>query len=127
MESSLDLIAIELFDNALGPLLKVLQIVRRPPVFQISLCVKFSSLIVEAMGHLVSDNCAHSAVVNCVVSIRKEERRLEYACRKDYLVRKRIVICVHSRRCYAPLSQVGRLADLVQISAKGKLIGLEDV
>ena len=64
------------------------------------------------MRHLVADYAADTAVVNSLVYVRVEERRLEDGCREADLVGGRIVISVDSLRSHVPFGLVDRLVHL---------------
>ena len=65
------------------------------------------------MGHFMSNHRADAAVIDCVVSIGVEERRLQNSGRENDLVHLRIVIRVHSRRSHSPFRPIDRFADFV--------------
>ena len=76
------------------------------------------ALIVEAVRHLVADDRADAAVVDRVVRLRIEERRLQNAGREHDLVHVRIVVGVHGRRRHAPFGAIDRFADLLQLAVR---------
>src|SRR5579884_2912108 len=91
-------VAVELFLNALSPLLEPFQIIGRPPVHQVSMRIKLASLIVKTMRHFMSDHRTHCAIVDGVIGVGIEERRLKNASWKHDLVHRRIVIGIHGGR-----------------------------
>src|SRR5207249_683434 len=70
MDPLLDLEAVELLADALGALLELLLVGLRPPLLEVPACIELSSLVVEPMGHLMTDDRAHRAVVRGVVRTR---------------------------------------------------------
>ena len=86
-----------------------------PPAVHITLLVEEPALVVEAVGHLVADHHADGAIVDCVVSVGVEERRLEYGCREADFVGGRVVIGIDGLRGHMPFARIGRLAELVEI------------
>src|SRR5579875_2206334 len=113
-------VAVELFLNALSPLLEPFQIIGRPPVHQVSMRIKLASLIVKTMRHFMSDHRTHCAIVDGVIGVGIEERRLKNASWKHDLVHRRIVIGIHGGRRHFPLRAIHRLADLVQVAMEFK-------
>ena len=106
---------VELVCKHLGLCLELGRILFCPPGRHVAVLVEEASLVVESVRHLMSDNDSDRSVVDRVVSIRIEERRLEDSCREADLVGGRVVICVDGLRRHAPLSLVGRLAELGEI------------
>src|SRR5918993_6005203 len=66
-----------LIDQHSGPLLESRSILGRPPIDQRTVAVAGRTLIVEAMADLVTDHCTDAAVVDRVVGVLGEERRLQ--------------------------------------------------
>ena len=85
-------------------------IISCPPPGHVTLAVKQTTLVVETMGHLVTDHDTDATIVDSVVSIRVEERRLENSGREADLVGAWIVISVDSLRRHSPLGPVGGFA-----------------
>ena len=56
-----------LVGDATGALLKLLAILRRPPVAQIALRVELAAFVVEAVGQFVADGGAGVAIVRSIV------------------------------------------------------------
>jgi membrane-associated PAP2 superfamily phosphatase len=69
-------VAAELALDATGARFKVLAVLRRPPVAQVSLAIELAAMVVKAVKQLVADDCADAAVVDRRVGIRIEEGRL---------------------------------------------------
>src|SRR5579864_7161403 len=68
-----------LIGNAFGALLELGGVVFGPPIFQISLRIELTALIVEAVGELVPDGGAGVTVIRRIVHFRIEQRRLQNA------------------------------------------------
>src|SRR6185295_18415358 len=115
----------ELFVYQRRPLVVILLVLRRPPVFEISIGIKLPALVVKAMSQLVPDNAPDASVIHRIIRPCVKEWRLQNAGREDYFVEVRIVISINRRSGYPPLGAINRLADLFKISLKLKLIGLQ--
>ena len=72
--------------SARGPLLERRPVLLGPPVPQRAVAVAGRALIVEAVADLVPDHCADAAVVDRIVGVLVEERRLQDGGREDDLV-----------------------------------------
>src|SRR4026209_907012 len=94
MNARLDEVIVELPHHALGASLKLFQIVSGPPVGQAALRVVLRPLIVEAMADFVANDYANGAVVDRVVDIHAERRRLMNSGWKHDFVEQRIVVRV---------------------------------
>lgn len=57
-----------------------------PPVSEISFLVKLTSLVVEPVGHLMSDYDSDGTVIFSRVGVGVEIRSLKYSGREAYLV-----------------------------------------
>src|SRR5262249_17306374 len=66
MNARLNEVILKLIHNARSALLKLFQIVFRPPVAQASEIVELGALIVESMGNFVADHDANRAIVHGV-------------------------------------------------------------
>src|SRR3972149_11907422 len=55
-----------------------------PPVHHVSFGIKLTSLVIETVSEFVSDYCAHSSVVECIVLCHIKKRILHYACRENH-------------------------------------------
>src|SRR5580698_3391852 len=82
----LDVIVVELVDDAGGALLKVLQIGFRPPVAQAPEVVILRSFIIEAVRDFMADDDTNRPVVHGVDGVHVESRRLQDPCRKYDLI-----------------------------------------
>lgn len=70
----------------------------------------------------MADDYAYRTVVDCVVGIRVEERRLKNGGREANLVGRRVVVGVHGLRAHEPFVLIDRFADL-----REHVVHLEDV
>ena len=75
--------------SALGAPVEVGAVALGPPVAQVAVAVVLRALVVEAVADLVPDDGADAAVVDGVVGVDVEERRLEDRGREDDLVEAR--------------------------------------
>ena len=98
-----------------------------PPVDHVSVLVEHTALVVESMAHLMSYHDTDRTVVDCIVSIGIEERRLKDGCGEADLVGGGIVIGIDSLRSHSPLCLVSRLADLVHVVLYIELAGSLEV
>ena len=108
-----DLVELVHQDGSLG--LEGLIVLGSPPVGHVAVLVEQASLVVESMGHLVADHDSDGAVVDGVVSLGIEERRLEYACGEAYLVGSGIVVCIDGLGRHEPFLLVHGLAEIGEI------------
>src|SRR5436190_24267181 len=121
MQTRFDFKRIELLDNAIRPLGELFVIIGTPPHNEISVSVEARALIVEAVGHLMTNDRADASIIECLVRFRIVEGRLENAGGKNDLVELRIVISVDRRRRHAPFGFVNGLADLAEVTLEIKL------
>ena len=70
----------------------------------------------------MTDHPTDRAIVDGIVRIWVEERRLEDPCWENHLVVQRVVVGVHNMCTHAPLVFVHRLAELRQIIS-GEVLG----
>ncbi len=87
--SSIGLERVVLLDQHAGALLEGLLVLGRPPVAQVAVAVRAAALVVEAVADLVADDAADGAVVDRLVRLGIEERRLQDGGREDDLVERR--------------------------------------
>ena len=98
-----------------GALLELLAVGVGPPVVQVAVAVVLRALVVEAVADLVADDRADAAVVDRVVGVEVEERRLQDRGREDDLVHPRVVVGVDRLGRHEPLVAVDRLAELARL------------
>ena len=91
------------------------KILRLPPVHHVAVCVEVAALIVEPVGHLMTDHNADTAIVLCIRCFRIEERCLKDCCREHDLVSQRIIVSVDGLRCHAPFGAVNGFAPFLQV------------
>ena len=115
MDSRDDLYLVELGHKHLRLGVELLGVLRRPPVGHIPVLVEQAALVVESVGHLVTDHDSDSSIVDSIVSIGVEERRLKDGSREADLVGRRVVVGVDGLRRHAPFGLVGRLAEFGHI------------
>src|SRR5690242_15135190 len=87
---------------------------RGPPVAEVPHRVVLTSGIVKPVRQLVTDDGPHAAVVDRVVRVGIEERRLENPRREDDLVHAGVVVRIHRRRGHPEAGTVHGLSDLRQ-------------
>src|SRR6478752_5708994 len=78
----------ELLDESLRQRVEPLAVGLRPPVAQATGAVVARTLVIEAVTELVADHGADAAVVDGVVGLEVEERRLQDRGREDDLVHR---------------------------------------
>mmetsp|Transcript_49930 Transcript_49930/g.124151 ORF Transcript_49930/g.124151 Transcript_49930/m.124151 type:complete len:550 (-) Transcript_49930:300-1949(-) len=79
-----------------------------PPVIQVALVIILPPLVVEAVCHLVADDCPHRPKVDGIVRLGVEERRLKDGRGEDDLVEVGVVVGVDLLRQHQPAAPVGR-------------------
>ena len=76
MKSGQDLYPIEPIDQHFSSLFKIFRILGSPPIFQITVFIVLTPLIVESVCHLMSDDHSDRTIIKSIVSIHIEERIL---------------------------------------------------
>src|SRR5690606_25589605 len=104
------LVAVELLGQLVGARLELAAVLVGPPVGHVAGGIELAALVVVAVQHLVADHRADAAVVEGVVGVGIEERRLQDGGREDDLVGGGAVVGVHRLRAHAPFAAVDRLA-----------------
>ena len=89
--------------------------------------IELGALVVEAVGHFVADDGAHAAVVDGIVRLGVEERRLKDSGGENDFVHQRIVIGVDGGRRHAPFVAVDGLADLGEVAGIFKVVAVANV
>ena len=115
VKAGLDLDRVELGSEHFGFLLELRLIRRRPPVGHVAVRVKEAALVVEAMGHLMADHDTDAAVIDGVIRIGVEERRLQDGGREADLIGRRVIVGIDRLRRHAPFGLVRRLAEFGHI------------
>src|SRR4051812_16344534 len=94
--------------------MKFLVVLFVPPVLQIAVAGVFAPLIVETMTDLMTDDRADSAVVDRIVGMHVEKRRLQNRSGEHHLVRWRVVISIHGLRRHMPFGTIDRRAQTLR-------------
>ena len=79
----------------LNALCEALSIFVTPPLTQVTFFVVLSTLIVESVCHLMSDNYTDSPIIESIVGLHIEEWWLQNACREANLIGRGVVISIH--------------------------------
>ena len=111
---------VELRDEGVGERLERGPVLVGPPVAQRAGAVELRALVVEAVADLVADDRADAAVVDRVVGLDVEERRLEDGGREDDLVQAGVVVGVDRLRGHEPLVAVDRPPSLASWRSTSK-------
>ena len=127
MQARLRFKTTELVDDAIGARIEVFLIALGPPVLQVPLRIKFATLIVVAMRDLMANDCTDGAVVDRVIGVGVEKRRLQNSCGEGDVVVERVVTGVDSWRRHAPLGSINRFVDLVEVAHLIKLTGAQHI
>ena len=104
---------IEEVAHHVGAFLEVLGIVGGPPLAQIAVLVELGALVVESVGHLMTDDHSDGTIVEGVVGLHIEERRLQNTCGEADLVGGRVVVGVHRLGSHIPDRIVHGLVQLL--------------
>ena len=103
---------VEPIDKHLGVGLEADGILVLPPVVQVAVLIIVTALVVEAMGHLMSNDNTDSTIVESIVGIHVEEGFLQNTCREANLVGGGVIVSVNRLGSHAPLGLVDRLVNL---------------
>src|SRR3954451_7069139 len=82
-------ILVVLFDEGFCPFFELLSILFGPPAFERAVAVVFRTLVVETMTNLMTDDGTDGAVVDRIVGLHVEERRLQNRGGKNDFVQVR--------------------------------------
>ena len=99
-------------NHALCALLKILFVLFSPPVAQIAFLVKLCALVVKTVRHFVTNHHTYSSIIDGIIAICCEERRLENTSRETNLVGCGIIISVDSLRRHSPFIAIHGFIDL---------------
>ena len=102
-------------------------IISCPPVLQVSVLVKLTTLIVESMTHLVSNYYADSTIVSSVVSLWIEEWWLQDSSREVDAVEEWVVESVNCLWCASHLGLVYRLMPVLAEHRSTRLLDDTDI
>ena len=119
--------SVEGVDKDLLVVVEVLRVFLGPPVVEVAVLVVVATLVVEAVGQLVTDDNTNSAIVSGIVSIELEERRLEDSCGEADFVGCWVVVGVDRLRSHTPLIAVDGLVDLAEHIIHIELVAANDV
>ena len=84
-------------------LVETLGISWRPPILQVTAGIILATLVVETVGHLMTDYHADGTIVECLVGLGIEERILKNSGWEADFVGGWVVVCVHGLRSHEPL------------------------
>src|SRR5262245_15162530 len=79
---------------------------RRPPLFQIPICIELRAFIIESMRDFVRNDGADTAIIYSCVSAKREKWWLEYCGREYDFIHVRCVICIHRLWIHVPLGPI---------------------
>src|SRR5690606_30178776 len=79
-------VIVELINNHVGALHKIRRVGGGPPVLQIAVGIVLAPLIIESVGHLMTDDRTDSAIIHRIIRLVVEEGILEDACREHDLI-----------------------------------------
>src|SRR5918997_1847389 len=79
------------------------------------------------MGNLVADGAPHATVLDGIIGLRVEERRLHDSRRKRDFVRAWVVVGVHRWRRHAPFLPVSRPSDLSEDACSLEFVGPDEI
>ena len=98
-----------------------------PPVVQVAVLVVVAALVIEAVGHFVSNHHTDGTIVESVVGIHVEEGFLQDTGGEADLVGGGIVVGVDGLRSHAPFGLVDGLVNLGDHVGNVELVGADDV
>src|SRR5665647_3192152 len=78
---------------------KIPGVIGQPPIMKVAFFIVLTAPIIETVCHFVRYNHSNSAIVYGIVSIHKEEWRLQNCCREDNFIHIWAVICVDGLWC----------------------------
>ena len=115
-EFAVDLVAshvelVEQFGELGGALVELLGVFLSPPVVEVAHFVVLAALVVEAVGHLVTYHYADATVVDGIVSVHVEERRLKDGGGEHDFVHFGTVVSVDGLGRHEPFFLVDGLAE----------------
>ena len=102
---------VEVLYHLSGTLLEAFTVLCSPPVVQVSVLVVLAALIVESVGHFMSDDHTDGTIVGCVVSLGVEEGRLQDTCGETDFVGGRVVIGIDGLGRHQPFVAVDGFVD----------------
>ena len=96
-----------------GAGLELLAIGSSPPVVHITILVELASLVVEAVGHLVTNHHADGTIVEGIVGRHIKEGHLQNTGREADLVGGGVIVGIHGLRIHIPVVDIHGLASHV--------------
>ena len=96
-------------------------------VEQLAVAIVPATLVVETVTDLVTDDCTDSTIVDGIICIHVEKRRMQDCCREHDLIQFGIVISVGRLRRHTPLFAVDGFAELGDISVVLENCGTYDI
>ena len=98
-------IVVEINDY-LSTFLELLSIFFSPPVFQVTVLVILTTLVIKSVSHLMTNHYADGTIVEGIISLHIEEGILQNTSREANLVGCWVVVCIHSLRSHQPLGAI---------------------
>ena len=86
---------VEVLFHHFRALLKACTVFLCPPINQVAILVKLTTLVIKAVGHLMANHYTNRTIVKRVVRVHIKEWILQNTRREADFVGSRIVICVH--------------------------------
>jgi hypothetical protein len=116
-----------LLPDYIRPSVELLRIRFGPPPTQIPFSIELPAFVIEAMGNLVSDCAPHATIVDGIIGLRVEKRRLHDSSGERDFVRARVVVGVDRWRRHAPFFSVRRPSDLSQNASRLEFVGSKEI
>ena len=104
---------VEELDTHVGTLLKLGRIGGCPPVGHVAVLVVVTALVVKTMGHLMTNHHTDGSVVEGIVGLGIEIRRLQDAGGETDFVGGGVIVGIDGLRIHEPLVAVDGFASLV--------------
>src|SRR5690606_18679712 len=92
--------------------LKLFSVFFCPPVAQAPVFIILPALIIKAMCHFVTDDCAKRTINERIASIIVKKRKLKDSGWENDLIERRVIISVDRWRRHKPLGCIYRFAQL---------------
>jgi len=106
---------VEVGHQHLAAFVKTSGIIGCPPINQIALFVVLTTLVIKTVGHFVANHHADSPVIDSIIAVSVEERRLQDTGREADFVGTGIIIGIDRLGTHEPFILVDRFAQLVQV------------
>ncbi len=118
---------IEPVNQHLCVLLETGGILGLPPVVQVAVLVVVAALVVETVGHLMTNHHSDGTIVESIVGIHVEEGFLQDACGETNLVGSGVVVGVDRLRSHAPFGLVHRFVNLRHHIGDVELVAADNI